>query len=141
MLNRFLILKTIIITLVLNSLNELTILRNFLISILVKLCVFFIYSLFPKQNHAKNLQVTTQTIWCSVHHQVYYACFLLFNIMWVIFERFILECSQHSTINTLRSVFKIMCCLYCYNRNVNGTNNNNVNQLMDYSTKEVWMPT
>lgn len=134
--------KTIIvITLVLNSLKELTILQNFLIVILVKLCVLFIYNLFPKQNYAKNLQVTTQTIGCSVHHQVYYACFLLFNVMWVIFERFILECSQHSTINTLRSMFKIMCSLYCYNRNVNGTNNNDVNQFMYYGKKEVGMPT
>lgn len=142
MLNRFLISKTfIIITLVLNSLNELTILQNFLIVILFQLCVLFMYSLFPKQNYAKNLQVTTQAIGCSVHHQVYYACFLFFNIMWVIFERVILECSQHSTINTLRSLFKIMCCLYRYNRNVNGTNNNDVNQLMDNGTKEVGMPT
>lgn len=94
-LNRFLISKTfIIITLVLNSPNKLTILQNFLIVILFKVCVLFIYSLFPKQNYAKNLQVTTQAIGCSVHHQVYYACFLLFNTMWVIFERFILECSQ-----------------------------------------------
>lgn len=123
----------IIITLVLNSPNELTILQNFLIVILFQLFVLFIYSIFPKQNYAKNLQVTTQAIGCSVHHQVYYTCFLLFNIMWVIFERFILECSQHSTINTHRSVFKIMCCLYRYNRNVN--------QLMDYGTKEVGMPT
>lgn len=34
-----------------------------------------------------------------------------------------------------------MCCLYYYNRNVNGTNNNNVNLLMDYGAKEVGMPT
>lgn len=61
--------------------------------------------------------------------------------MWFIFERFILECSQHSAINTLRLVFKIMCFLYCSNGNVNGTNNNDVNQLMDYGAKDEGMPT
>lgn len=34
-----------------------------------------------------------------------------------------------------------MCSLYCYNRNVNVTNNNDVNQLMDYGAKEVGMRT